>query len=89
MVEERAPHGDHPVRQVLRTLDAHGGRVVDTGPRNPANDQRFGQVINEAAQMGRRDVVVWCAGAEGDAVERHLISDLLPHAFGPGELGID
>jgi diketogulonate reductase-like aldo/keto reductase len=48
VVEEMATHGDDPVRQVLRTLVAHGGRVVDTWPRNPANDQRFGQVINEA-----------------------------------------
>ena len=46
-VEEIASRGEDPVRQVLRTLVAHGGRVVDTWPRNPANDQRFGQVINE------------------------------------------
>jgi diketogulonate reductase-like aldo/keto reductase len=46
-VEEIASHGEDPVRQVLRRLVAHGGRVVDTWPRNPANDQRFGQVINE------------------------------------------
>jgi len=50
---------------------------------------RCRQVINEAGQMGKRDVVVWCAGAEGDAVERHMLSTLLPHAFGPGDLGID
>ena len=50
---------------------------------------RCRQVINEAAQMSKRDVVVWCAGAEGDAVERYLLSELLPHAFGPGDLGID
>jgi len=50
---------------------------------------RCRQVINEAAQMGKRDVVVLCAGAEGDAVERHMLSELLPHAFGPGDLGID
>jgi len=47
VVEEIATHGEDPVRQVLRTLVAQGGRVVDTWPRNPANDQRFGQVINE------------------------------------------
>ncbi|HEV8397318.1 MAG TPA: aldo/keto reductase [Vicinamibacterales bacterium] len=47
VVEEIATHGEEPVRQVLRTLVVHGGRVVDTWPRNAANDQRFGQVINE------------------------------------------
>ena len=36
------------MRRVLRTLVAHGGRVVDTWPRNPANDARFGQVDQRA-----------------------------------------
>jgi diketogulonate reductase-like aldo/keto reductase len=47
-VEEIAKNGDDSMRRVLRTLVAHGGRVVDTWPRNPANDSRFGQIINEA-----------------------------------------
>jgi cytidine deaminase len=62
------------------------GRPTGDTPVGPCG--RCRQVINEAAQIGRRDVVVWCAGAEGDAIERHLISELLPHAFGPGDLGI-
>lgn len=49
---------------------------------------RCRQVINEAAQMGGHDIVIWCAGAEGDTVEQHLLSGLLPHAFGPADLGI-
>ena len=69
-----------------------GGPIGDDG--RPTGDQPVGpcgrcrQVINEAAQMGGRDIVVWCAGAEGDAYERYLLSELLPHAFGPGDLGI-
>ena len=47
VVEEIAKNGEAPVRQVLRALADHGGKVVDTWPRNPANDGRFGQVINE------------------------------------------
>jgi diketogulonate reductase-like aldo/keto reductase len=47
VVEESATHGQDPMRQVLRTLVANGGRVVDTWPRNAANDARFGQVANE------------------------------------------
>jgi len=47
VVEETAKSGEEPLRQVLRTLVSHGGKVVDTWPRNPANDGRFGKVINE------------------------------------------
>ncbi|ONF95417.1 cytidine deaminase [Sphingomonas jeddahensis] len=49
---------------------------------------RCRQVINEAAQIGGRDVRVHCAGAEGDAVNSYLLSQLLPDAFGPADLGI-
>ncbi len=49
---------------------------------------RCRQVLNEAAQMGGRDLAVYCAGAEGEAFETHLLSELLPHAFGPADLGI-
>src|SRR5687768_14135058 len=48
VVEEIAKNGDEPLRQVMRTLVAYGGSVIDTWPRNPGNDSRFGSVINEA-----------------------------------------
>jgi diketogulonate reductase-like aldo/keto reductase len=48
VVEEIAKNGEEPLRQVLRTLVAQGGKVIDTWPRNAANDARFGAVINEA-----------------------------------------
>ncbi len=32
---------------MLRALVANGGSVVDTWPRNPANDAAFGRIINE------------------------------------------
>ncbi|MBI1874350.1 MAG: aldo/keto reductase [Acidobacteria bacterium] len=47
VVQEIATNGEDPVRQVLRTLVAHGGKVIDTWPRNADNDGRFGRVINE------------------------------------------
>lgn len=53
VVEEIAKNGEEPLRQVLRTLVAHGGRVVDTWPRNAENDGRFGRVINEPALRDR------------------------------------
>ncbi len=38
--------GTDALAAVLRMLVSHGGSVVDTWPRNPANDQGFGSVIN-------------------------------------------
>lgn len=53
VVEEIAKNGEGPVRQVLQALAAHGGKVIDTWPRNPANDDRFGAVISEPGLSGR------------------------------------
>lgn len=44
---------------------------------------RCRQVLAEAALHASRDILVYCAAAEGDAVERHFASELLPFAFGP------
>lgn len=49
---------------------------------------RCRQVLNEAAQLGRRDLVIHCAGLTGGPIETHRLSDLLPHAFGPADLGL-
>ncbi len=49
---------------------------------------RCRQVLNEAAQMGGRDIIVHCASADGARVESHSLSALLPHAFGPADLGL-
>jgi cytidine deaminase len=45
---------------------------------------RCRQVLNELAQLGGTDPVIWCAG-EGEVLELRL-SALLPHAFGPANL---
>lgn len=62
------------------------GRASGTTPVSPCG--RCRQVINEAAQMGGRDVLVHCGAASGDAVTSYLLSQLLPDAFGPADLGI-
>jgi cytidine deaminase len=62
------------------------GAVTGTRPVGPCG--RCRQVLNEAAQMGGRDLTVWCGAGEGDAVEQYLLSELLPKAFGPADLGI-
>jgi cytidine deaminase len=66
-------------------MDADG-RPTGTAPVGPCG--RCRQVINEAAQIGGRDVIVFCGAAEGDAIERYPLSVLLPHAFGPADLGL-
>jgi diketogulonate reductase-like aldo/keto reductase len=45
VVQEVATEGTEPLAAVLRQLVASGGSVVDTWPRNPANDAAFGRVI--------------------------------------------
>ncbi|HKT86778.1 MAG TPA: cytidine deaminase [Novosphingobium sp.] len=46
---------------------------------------RCRQILNELAQLGGTDPVVWCDGGEG--VLELRLSELLPHAFGPANLG--
>lgn len=45
-VTEIAERGTGPLTEVIRTLVAHGGRLIDTWPRNPVNDAEFGTIIN-------------------------------------------
>ncbi len=66
-------------------MDADG-RATGTSPVSPCG--RCRQVINEAAQMGGRDLPVHCGAAEGDAIRTYVVSELLPDAFGPADLGI-
>ena len=44
------------------------------------------QAILEAAQLSGRDVEILCASGDGSNVERHSISTLIPHGFGPANL---
>lgn len=67
------------------TMDADG-RATGTVPVSPCG--RCRQVLNEAAQLGGRDLAVYCGAAEGDAVASYRLSELLPHAFGPADLGM-
>jgi diketogulonate reductase-like aldo/keto reductase len=46
VVSQIVDNGTEPVAAVLRALVANGGAVVDSWPRNPANDIGFGEVIN-------------------------------------------
>jgi cytidine deaminase len=62
------------------------GGLTGTSPVTPCG--RCRQVLNEAAQMGKRDLVIHCAAADGESVVTLRLSELLPHAFGPADLGL-
>ena len=62
------------------------GRITGVEPVRPCG--RCRQVINEAGGLSGTDIIVHCASADGSAVEHHKLSDLLPHAFGPADLGL-
>lgn len=63
-----------------------GGGMSGTAVVRPCG--RCRQILNEAAQLGGRDIAIHCAAAEGDGYETHRLSALLPHAFGPADLGL-
>ncbi|HWK36567.1 cytidine deaminase [Sphingomonas sp.] len=66
-------------------MDA-AGRPTGTVPVSPCG--RCRQVINEAAQLSGTNLPVICGAAVGDAATRYLLSELLPSAFGPADLGM-
>src|SRR3954454_7000502 len=45
-VDEIAKNGEEAITAVLRALVAHGGKLVDTWPRNASNDAAFGRVVS-------------------------------------------
>ncbi len=49
---------------------------------------RCRQILNEAAQLGGRDIDIYCGSADGEDFAHFRASELLPHAFGPADLGI-
>ena len=68
-----------------------GGAIGPDGPEGSEPVRPCGrcrQILNEAAQLSGRGLDIFCGSADGSVVERHRLSDLLPHAFGPADLGI-
>jgi cytidine deaminase len=60
--------------------------IGGTGPDPVRPCGRCRQVLTEAAQIGGRDIVIHCSSGDGSTIERHMLSALLPHAFGPKDL---
>jgi cytidine deaminase len=61
------------------------GQISGADPVRPCG--RCRQIIHEAAALSKTDIIIHCASADGVTREAHRISDLLPFAFGPADLG--
>jgi cytidine deaminase len=61
-------------------------RLIGAEPVHPCG--RCRQMLNEAAEVARTDIAVYCASGDGSAVANYRLSDLLPHGFGPKDLGL-
>ena len=59
--------------------------VAASGPDLVTPCGRCRQVLHELADLGGTDPLIHCCGP--DAVREVRLSELLPHAFGPGQLG--
>ena len=60
--------------------DALAGDIVCT----PCGGCR--QAIYEASCLSGRDIEIICSNGEGSTIERHTITTLIPHGFGPANL---
>jgi len=58
--------------------------VIGTGSAPVTPCGRCRQVLNELAELGCTDPVIWSCGDE--EVREYSLSELLPAAFGPGSL---
>jgi cytidine deaminase len=68
------------LREVV-ALAVSGG----SGPLLPCG--RCRQMLAEAVALAGHDILVYCASGDGRLVERHSAAELLPHAFGAGQIG--
>lgn len=62
------------------------GALIGTEPVHPCG--RCRQMLNEAAEQARADMTVICTSGDGGATATYRLSELLPHSFGPKDLGL-
>lgn len=75
--------GERPALQAVAVTGGAPGAPGEGAQVTPCG--RCRQVLNEIAQLGGTDPVVWCDG--GGKVLETKLSELLPYAFGPANLG--
>ena len=63
-----------------------GDALLGADPVNPCG--RCRQILNEAAERSKTDILVHCASGDGTEVRTYRLSQLLPAAFGPKDLGL-
>jgi cytidine deaminase len=64
--------------------DGSGGALAGGVVCTPCGGCR--QAIYEASCLSGRDIEIICSNGDGSSVERHSISTLVPHGFGPANL---
>ena len=78
------------LRKVLE-IGAIGGMQGEAGALTGADIVRpcgrCRQILNEAAEQSQVDIDVHCSSGDGTAVASYKLSELLPHSFGPKDLG--
>ena len=83
-----AAHLAFGLHNVARIAVAGGnvqaGALFGEGVVTPCGGCR--QAILEASQLGGRDIEVICSSGDGKSIERHMLSKLIPHGFGPASL---
>lgn len=62
------------------------GQLLGSDAVNPCG--RCRQILNEAAERSKTDITVHCVSGDGTMVKSYRLSDLLPAAFGPKDLGL-
>lgn len=75
---------DKVTRIAVAGGDGSGTALAGTVVCTPCGGCR--QAILEAAQLSGRDIEILCTDGDGSKVQRHLISVLIPHGFGPTNL---
>ena len=65
-----------------------GGAMDAAGEALVTPCGRCRQIINEAEQMAGRPIAIHCATPSGDRILNLTLAELLPHAFGPADLGL-
>ena len=63
-----------------------GGALLGSDPVHPCG--RCRQMLNEAAELAKTDIAVHCVSGDGASMASYHLSELLPHSFGPKDLGL-
>ena len=75
---------DQVARIAVTGGDGSGIELAGASTVTPCGGCR--QSILEAAQLSGRDVEIICSSGDGQGIQRHRISTLIPHGFGPANL---